>query len=470
MSDPEKAASSVSSVDKFHLDLRADHDQPRRASAPFLVDAPHPASPFAHLKPLPIDRSPRSLDWGYTSPYLVDVECAPARASGPLLFAPARRPSLPRLDSRDALLTSSRVARFNGRPFRPLAVLGRLGGKRDRRSPALRVVLSMLVVGATTILLYAIACELLWSQRLQGWFVAQHLARMTDTPTSSSVKRVWGHAHNDEMHGADALILALSTGMGSIEVDVWLQAPANSSSQPVLLAGHEVQDLSTRTLESVYLDPLMQLLDGNNVNPNSTWIGVYKDDPTASVQLVVDVKNEPDGTFDELSRLLEPFVAKNYLTTYNTTSGSWSYGPLTVIGTGDTPIARVYRANPRVIFKDAPLVFLHKPYTIPASATEPAATFEWDATMAPMASSKFPVLFNLALALPPNNLIVAELNRYTAEARRRGIKSRWWGAAAHFGWVRRRNWAVQKAGGADWINGDDLVELGRWLRDEEGTA
>jgi hypothetical protein len=56
------------------------------------------------------------------------------------------------------------------------------------------------------------------------------------------------------------------------------------------------------------------------------------------------------------------------------------------------------------------------------------------------------------------------MRRRTDEARQRGIQSRWWGAANKPAWIRRRMWALQKEAETDWINGDDLRDLARWLR------
>ena len=173
-------------------------------------------------------------------------------------------------------------------------------------------------------------------------------------------------------------------------------------------------------------------------------------------------------TWPYLTAALQPFLEKGYLSTYNTNTSTWTRSALIIIGTGNTPLHRVYHSSLRIIFYDAPLRSLASPATIPASSAGPATTFEWDNTISPMASDKFPVIYHVALAMPPLNRVTRSLMTYTAEATRRGMTSRWWGAARKPGWVRRRIWTMQKETGATWVNADDLVEAEGWLDRWEG--
>ena len=45
-----------------------------------------------------------------------------------------------------------------------------------------------------------------------------------------------------------------------------------------------------RTLQSIYLDPILRILDERNMDEglNESWVGLLHDDPTAEVQLVID--------------------------------------------------------------------------------------------------------------------------------------------------------------------------------------
>jgi hypothetical protein len=80
----------------------------------------------------------------------------------------------------------------------------------------------------------------------------------------------------------------LGLGFGSIEADTWL---VDQHGAPRLMVGHVPVDLERhRTLQTVYLDPILEILEERNADrlPNETWVGLLKDDPTADIQLVID--------------------------------------------------------------------------------------------------------------------------------------------------------------------------------------
>jgi hypothetical protein len=196
-----------------------------------------------------------------------------------------------------------------------------------------------------------------------------------------------------------------------------------------------------------------------------------------------------------LVKALEPFRQRGYLTTFTRdsssspiTQGKMSIGPLTIIGTGDTPILRVLEQNPRDIFIDAPLLALDRPivYTDPTSGD--LQLLDWHPTFAPVASGKFPLQAYLAetvsLALPfslqtldnipfPNLTLPASLNpsavissvaAHIKLAHSKGIEARWWGVVSWPRRIRWRMWRRLKALGADWINADELEEVAEFLR------
>nr|XP_031857987.1 uncharacterized protein CI109_006610 [Kwoniella shandongensis]KAA5525059.1 hypothetical protein CI109_006610 [Kwoniella shandongensis] len=310
----------------------------------------------------------------------------------------------------------------------------------------------------------------------------------SNAKATTGIKRIWASSHNDEMQGQDALVLALSLGYGFIEIDthLGLAAPSarslidqmnNSSrlnSSLTLLAGHTDKDLNYhRTVKQLYFDPLMAVLDRNSAAVNSSlmrdrkWVGLYEDDPDANVGILIDMKNDGDCIWPYLIAELQPFLDKGYLTTYNVSTGIWTRGPLTIIGTGSTPIPRVYYSALRYIFYDAPLLELSEPYTIPTTSFGPSTTFNWDKTISPMASSKFPLLDYLALGPGSDkggsNPFWCNLKLFSAIARGKGIQSRWWGVARQPRWLRRKMWEVLWKSGAAVINSDDLREFKLWL-------
>ncbi|ODN84971.1 hypothetical protein L202_00815 [Cryptococcus amylolentus CBS 6039] len=299
--------------------------------------------------------------------------------------------------------------------------------------------------------------------------------------STKGIKKMWACSHNDEMQGQNALSLALSLGYGWIEVDTHLTAtPSKHHSDNVtwtLLAGHDLADLDPRkSLKTLYLDPLLAILDKNNEGRDKDgeeeWNGVYEDDPREEIVLMIDMKSDGDETWPHLQKALEPFLAKGYLTTYNTTSRTLSPGPLTIVGTGNTPLHQVFYAPLRYIFFDAPLVDLHKPHHLPATPSGPAVTIEWSPSLSPIASSKFPLQYYLAAPptpFPAYNPFLCNLQLTAAVAHEKGIQSRWWGVLHKPGWARRRMWEVVWQSGVGVVNADELEELKSWLEGKEGV-
>ena len=189
-------------------------------------------------------------------------------------------------------------------------------------------------------------------------------------------------------------------------------------------------------------------------------------------------KSDGEAMWPYLVSAFLPFLEAGYITTYDPTTSSWTFGLLLIVGSGNAPVAQVYHSNPRFIFKDAPLLNLSQPIMIPAALSVPpfqpdrlnmGTTVEWTNDIAPLASSKLPILYHTGIGTGYWKVAERLLMRYTDEARRRGIKSRWWGLAREPDWIRRRMWGMVRGGGVDWIGGDDLIDLAGWLRDQDSS-
>ena len=99
-------------------------------------------------------------------------------------------------------------------------------------------------------------------------------------------------AHNDYEH-TRPLFDALDQGFNSVEADVFLV-------DGKLLVGHTVLDLKpSRTLESLYLDPLRERIKANGGK-------VYRDGPPG--WLLVDVKTEANSTYAALHEVLARYA------------------------------------------------------------------------------------------------------------------------------------------------------------------
>lgn len=147
------------------------------------------------------------------------------------------------------------------------------------------------------------------------------------------------HSHNDYWRPVP-LFSALSVGCIGIEADVWLK-------DGDLLVGHDTPSLSpTRTLKSLYLDPLEEIRDAQNrkvTERNATKRGVFSLQDDAQIILLIDVKTDAKETWPVVLRQLEPLREKQYLTSHNSSASSDAKthlpAPLIVVGTGNLDMA-----------------------------------------------------------------------------------------------------------------------------------
>ncbi|EQB53593.1 hypothetical protein CGLO_06677 [Colletotrichum gloeosporioides Cg-14] len=175
------------------------------------------------------------------------------------------------------------------------------------------------------------------------------------------------HSHNDYWRPVP-LFSALSVGCIGIEADVWLR---NGD----LMVGHDQPSLSpNRTLKSLYLDPLEEILDDQNrevTERNATRRGVFSLQDDAQIILLIDVKTDAKETWPVVLRQLEPLREKHYLTSHNSSASIDTKkhlpAPLIVVGTGnldmDTLVANHSDATTTFhdyhdAFFDAPLIDL----------------------------------------------------------------------------------------------------------------
>ncbi|RDW94978.1 hypothetical protein BP5796_00741 [Coleophoma crateriformis] len=158
------------------------------------------------------------------------------------------------------------------------------------------------------------------------------------------------HSHNDYWRRVP-LFSALRAGCTGVEADVWLI-------DDELYVGHNTASLTrNRTFQSLYVLPLVQLLDKQNPNTdfyNGTTHGVFDTDPGKSVTLLIDVKTSGPETWPWVLQQLEPLRERGWLTFVE--NNSLHPRPVTVVGTGNTPFD-VLTANStyRDAFFDAPL-------------------------------------------------------------------------------------------------------------------
>lgn len=152
------------------------------------------------------------------------------------------------------------------------------------------------------------------------------------------------------------LYSAIEVGCIGVEADIWLF-------DEKLYVGHSVESLTpNRTLDSLYINPLLDIL--SKQNPKHTLIseqddqvhGIFDTTPEQSLIFLIDFKTAGATLWPYVQSALEPLRNRHYLTSSNGTD--ITPGPITVVGTGNTPFDLVNsdESNPHHdIFFDAPL-------------------------------------------------------------------------------------------------------------------
>lgn len=118
-----------------------------------------------------------------------------------------------------------------------------------------------------------------------------------------------------------------------------------------------------RTFRSLYIDPLLELLDRQNPNTSfhptldSPRNGIFDVDAAQTLVLLIDFKTDGQKLWPVVSQQLEPLRSNGYLTHFNGTAVI--NGPVTIVVTGNAPFNKVVE-NPRYrdMFFDAPLELL----------------------------------------------------------------------------------------------------------------
>lgn len=233
------------------------------------------------------------------------------------------------------------------------------------------------------------------------------------------------HAHNDYEH-ARPLLDALDHGFCSVEADIYLV-------DGKLLVAHNRRDVKPdRTLEALYLDPLLARVRANGGR-------VYRDGPPFT--LLVDIKAQGAETYAVLARSLANYA--EMLTTVR--DGEVQPGAVTVIISGDRATDRIAADKVRYAGIDGRMSDLGSDVPValmPLVSDNWGTHFRWrgDGEMPPAERDK--------------------LRDFVAQAHAKGRKVRFWAIAA-----KPAVWNELAAAGVDLINTDDLAGLEKFLRE-----
>ncbi|MFF8913150.1 phosphatidylinositol-specific phospholipase C/glycerophosphodiester phosphodiesterase family protein [Streptomyces sp. NPDC015032] len=245
------------------------------------------------------------------------------------------------------------------------------------------------------------------------------------------------HAHNDYLH-TRPLHDALAHGFTSVEADIFLV-------DGELLVAHEATDLDpTRTLASLYLDPLLARVRAHHgtVHPG------YRE----PVQLLIDIKTEGEAAYLELDRQLRRY--REMLTAYH--HGRTRPGAITSVVSGDRAARGPMEAQrTRYAFYDG------RPDDLGTAATAsfiPLISDSWSDNFSWLGAGPFPVAER------------DKLRSLVATAHRSGQRVRFWATPDAAGPEREAVWAELLAAGVDHLNTDDLAGLERFLRTHDRDA
>ena len=236
------------------------------------------------------------------------------------------------------------------------------------------------------------------------------------------------HAHNDYLHDRP-LLDALDHGFTSVEADIY---PLGDS----LLVGHDPFQLRPdRTIESLYLDPLVERVNAGGLYPGHD----------VKFQLLVDFKTfGEDGykRFDEIMR--DPKYA-GLFTHYE--NGTVTEGPVTVVISGEKPTEFIEGQDDRYAFLDGGVggSIGADPALVPLVSDDWTQVFSWNGSGDMPAEER------------------DELERIVDDAHAAGQRVRFWATPDDAGAERDAVWKVLTESGVDHINSDDLAGLQEFL-------
>lgn len=236
------------------------------------------------------------------------------------------------------------------------------------------------------------------------------------------------HAHNDYLHPRP-LLDALDQGFTSVEADIFLVGQD-------LLVAHTKRELKPeRTLEALYLEPLMERARAHGaIHP-----GLDKpDSPTFT--LLIDQKTAPQPTWDALKLRLEKY--KELFTEFE--GGKVvRRGPVVAIISGDNVRAELVSPVRRLAALDGRVADLDGP-----AAADPI----------PLVSNAWSGLFKWNGVGEPPAEVAERMAEIVGKAHAQGRRVRFWGTPDG-----PDAWRAQYAAGVDLINTDKLAELAAFL-------
>jgi hypothetical protein len=247
------------------------------------------------------------------------------------------------------------------------------------------------------------------------------------------------HSHNDYEH-RHPLFDALARGFSSVEADVWL------SRGKLLVAHNYWQTAPSRTLASLYLEPLRKRVESNQGD-------VYRGS-RQRVQLLIDVKSDSEDTYRAIETQLARYASM--LTSFS--RGEVRHGAVTAIISGNCPRSLMASQTRRFAACDGRIEDLR----------DAAAS----ASLVPLISDSWGSVFDWQGVGAMPKAQRAKLLDITRTAHTRGQQVRFWSTPdASRSREQAAVWSELLTAGVDYINTDSLDVLrGFLLRNELSRA
>lgn len=258
-------------------------------------------------------------------------------------------------------------------------------------------------------------------------------ASQSKTAQGNAIPLAKAHAHNDYEH-ARPLLDALDHGFTSVEADVWLE-------DGELLVAHDKADVrSDRTLKSLYLEPLKEIVKNNK---GSVYPGYHHE-----FILWIDIKSEGDATYQEIHEQLSQY---SHMLTKFVPAGV-KPGAVTVYISGNRPRVMMENQIVRYAAYDGRMSDLGATDSnefIPVISDNWTKHFTWT-----------------GIGKMPDNE-QEKLNSIVETAHANGQKVRFWATPDIPAPAREAIWLKLLSSGVDFINTDDLGGLEKFLKEHD---
>lgn len=316
-----------------------------------------------------------------------------------------------------------------------------------------------------------------------AWPVIQWLPDASGGLDQKALSRVYPiacHSHNDYLR-PNPLSTALLSGCSSVEADVWL-----SNDQEVLV-GHTERSLSpNRTLSSLYIQPLVDLLTLRQTGqskvlqhqgdgPRSAAMnGIFETKPSQTLVLVIDFKGNGTALWPRVDSALEPLRQRGFLTRFDGMEVIPSQ--ITIVVSGNAPFEHVVaQGDQRDVFFDAPLELMSPSTSAdledlsaadrPGSGRRlqrahldsyPHNPAVYSAANSYYASASFKHTVGHVWHSSLSDAQLTLIREHIRGAHARGLKVRYWGVPSWPIGIRNYLWRVLVREGVDVLSVDDV--------------